>query len=529
MDWDRRAMLGAAAAGVLAHPAWAQRSGTTARQRTINAMMTDEPAHLNYPLFNTRIMQEICGNINESLLQVDWQFKPQPSLARDFEMSPDGMRYTFHLRPDVTWHDGMPFTARDVAFSCGVMLPQLNPRSRGAFSHIREIKAVDRYTVRFEMKEPFNAFLLSLVASSAPMMPAHIYEGTDFRTNPYNFKPVGTGPFKFNRWARGQFIHLTRNARYWQPGRPGMDGIYYRVCPTPEQRLVAMESGAVDLAMADDIDTVVNLRMVANPSIVARADAFNGTGEISVMEMNQRRWPFNDRRFRAAFMHAIDREFLVKAINFGLGKVAHSPIPSDLPYYDDKAVTKYHHDPARARALLDEMGLKPGKGGVRHRFSIMMIPDGGGTWTRGVHYIKQALSEVGLEVKLESTDWPTFSRRSGNWEFDVDCNSYGQYGDPAIGTSRFFLTSNIRKGVPQTNLQGYSNPEVDALFAKAAVAVEPAEAQRHYSRLQQVLTHDVAMVWLYERKPMFFYNKRLKNVIMGPNGPADGFGAVTLA
>ena len=529
MDWDRRAMLGAAAAGVLAHPAWAQRSGTTARQRTINAMMTDEPAHLNYPLFNTRIMQEICGNINESLLQVDWQFKPQPNLARDFEMSPDGMRYTFHLRPDVTWHDGMPFTARDVAFSCGVMLPQLNPRSRGAFSHIREIKAVDRYTVRFEMKEPFNAFLLSLVASSAPMMPAHIYEGTDFRTNPYNFKPVGTGPFKFNRWARGQFIHLTRNARYWQPGRPGMDGIYYRVCPTPEQRLVAMESGAVDLAMADDIDTVVNLRMVANPSIVARADAFNGTGEISVMEMNQRRWPFNDRRFRAAFMHAIDREFLVKAINFGLGKVAHSPIPSDLPYYDDKAVTKYHHDPARARALLDEMGLKPGKGGVRHRFSIMMIPDGGGTWTRGVHYIKQALSEVGLEVKLESTDWPTFSRRSGNWDFDVDCNSYGQYGDPAIGTSRFFLTSNIRKGVPQTNLQGYSNPEVDALFAKAAVAVEPAEAQRHYSRLQQVLTHDVAMVWLYERKPMFFYNKRLKNVIMGPNGPADGFGAVTLA
>ena len=161
--------------------------------------------------------------------------------------------------------------------------------------------------------------------------------------------------------------------------------------------------------------------------------------------------------------------------------------------------------------------------------NIHTSSDGGGTWTRGVHYIKQALSEVGLEVKLESTDWPTFSRRSGNWEFDVDCNSYGQYGDPAIGTSRFFLTSNIRKGVPQTNLQGYSNPEVDALFAKAAVAVEPAEAQRHYSRLQQVLTHDVAMVWLYERKPMFFYNKRLKNVIMGPNGPADGFGAVTLA
>ena len=529
MAFDRRAMLGAAAAGVFAAPAWAQMPGTTARQRTINAMMTDEPAHLNYPLFNTRIMQEICGNIQESLLLFDWQFKPHPNLARGFEMSPDGMSYTFHLRPDVRWHDGVPFTARDVAFSCGVMLPQLNPRSRNAFSHVRAIKVLDRYTLRFEMKQPFNAFLLSLMASSAPMMPAHIFEGTNFRTNPHNFKPVGTGPFRFNRWVRGQFIHLTRNTHYWRKGQPGMDGIYYRVCPTPEQRLVAMESGAVDLAMADDIDTVVNSRMVANPNVVARSDAFKGTGEITVMEMNHRRWPFSDRRFRAAFMHAIDREFLVKAINFGLGKVATGPIPSNLPYYDEKAVVKYPFDQARAKALLDEMGLKPGRGGIRHRFSLMMIPDGGGHWTRGSHYVKQALSEVGLEVTLESTDWPTFSRRSGNWDFDVDCNSYGQYGDPAIGTARFFLSSNIRKGVPQTNIQGYSNPEVDALFHKAAVAVDPAEIQKHYSRLQHVLTRDVAMCWLFERQPMFFYNKRLKDVIMGPNGPADGFGAARLA
>jgi len=521
---DRRAVLGGT--GLLAFPAQAWSAD---KRRVINAMMTDEPAHLNYPLFNTRIMQEICGNINESLLLFDWQFKPHPNLARAFEMSPDGLTYTFHLRPDVLWHDGVKFTARDVAFSCGEMLPQLNPRSRNAFSHIDRIETPDAYTAVFRLKEPFSAFLLSLMASSAPMMPAHIYQGTNFRTNPFNFKPIGTGPFKFAEWRRGQFIHLARNERYWRPGQPGMDGIYYRLCATPEQRLVAMESGAADFAMADDIDTVVNSRMVANPNVVARSDAFNGTGEISIMEMNQRRWPFSDRRFRAAFMHAIDRNFLVNAISFGLGKVATSPIPSNLPYYDEKAVVKYPFDPARARALLDEMGLKPKLGGVRHRFGIMMIPDGGGYWTRAAHYIKQAMSDVGLEVNLESTDWPTFSRRSGNWEFDVDCNSYGQYGDPAIGTARFFLSSNIRKGVPQSNIQGYNNPEVDELFHKAAVAVDPAEVQKHYSRLQYVLTRDVAMVWLYERKPMFFYNKRLKNVIMGPNGPADGFGATVLA
>ena len=96
-------------------------------------------------------------------------------------------------------------------------------------------------------------------------------------------------------------------------------------------------------------------------------------------------------------------------------------------------------------------------------------------------------------------------------------------------SSRFYLSSNIRKGVPLTNLQGYVNPEVDQLFAQAAMAVDPKEAQDCYSKLQHILTRDVAMLWLFERYPLFFHNKRLKNVINGPNGPTDGLGRVTLA
>src|SRR6185295_15777696 len=158
---NRRAALGAA--GLLAYPA--QAWALSGKSRVMNAMLTDDPAHLNYPLYNTRIMQEICGNINESLLLFDWQFKPHPNLARAFEMSPDGLTYTFHLRTDVQWHDGVKFTARDVVFSCGVMLPQLNPRSRAAFSHIASIKTPDAYTVEFQLSQPFNAFLLSFMAS----------------------------------------------------------------------------------------------------------------------------------------------------------------------------------------------------------------------------------------------------------------------------------------------------------------------------------------------------------------------------
>jgi peptide/nickel transport system substrate-binding protein len=524
---DRRAMLGAA----LAYPAqaWAVPKRTPGGRRIINAMMFEDPAHLNYPLSNTRIMQEICGNINESLLLFDWQFKPQPNLADSFEMSPDGLHYVFHLRRDVLWHDGVPFTAKDVAFSCGVMLPQLNPRSRASFSHIASIKTPDRYTVEFQLSQPFNAFLLSLMASSAPMMPAHIFEGTDFRTNPYNFKPIGTGPFKFADWKRGQHIHLTRNERYWRPGRPGMDEVYYRVCPTPEQRLVAMETGAVDIAMADDIDTIVTSRLLANPKLVTRTDAYNGTGEIAVMELNMRRWPFSDRRFRAAFLHAVDREFLVKAINFGMGKVAHGPIPSDAPYYDDKVLTKYPYDPARARALLDEMGCKPKQGGVRHRFGIMMIPDGGGYWTRNAQYIKQALAQVGLEVELEAVDWPTHCAAAAIGNSTATAIPTVTMATPPSALRVFICPQYPQRRAADQSARLCQSGSGPAVQRKAAVAVSRAEAQACYSRLQQILTHDVGMLWLYERKPVFIYNKRLKNVVMGPNGPSDGFGATELA
>ena len=153
----------------------------------------------------------------------------------------------------------------------------------------------------------------------------------------------------------------------------------------------------------------------------------------------------------------------------------------------------------------------------------------GGAWTRCAQYAKQALSEVGLEVELQSADWATFSRRNGDWDFDMGWNNYGLYGDPAMGTSRFFVSSNIRKGVPQTNVQGYINPEIDDLFAKAAGAVSPQEAQRCYSRVQHVLSEDVAMLWMFERKPPLFYNKRFRDAVTGPNGPSDGFGEMTLA
>jgi peptide/nickel transport system substrate-binding protein len=527
MAIDRRTFLGAA--GTAAFSACPDRAGAQNHRRTLTAMLSVEPATLNYPLLNLRQTQQVCGNINEALILFDWQLTPRPNLARSFEISPDGLTYTFHLEPEVLWHDQVPFTAKDVVFSSDVMLRQLNARSRASLSHCESIKALDAHTVEYRLKRPYNAFLLSFMASSGPMMPAHIYEGTDFRTNPYNNSPIGTGPFKFQQWQRGQYIHLVRNEHYWRRNHPFLDEIYFRFVPAAEQRMVALETGAADLAFGQDIDPVVASRLRANPSLQCVTNAYDGDGEIALMEINQRRFPFNDRRFRAALMHAIDREFMVKGINFGFGKVANGPIASTARYYDDSALTRFPFDPPHARALLDEMGLRTKANGVRAKLNMIISSDGGGAWSRCAQYGKQALSDVGFDVELQTLDLANYNLRNSNWEFDLCWNSYGTYGDPAIGVSRLFLSSNIRKGVPATNLQGYKNPEVDDLFARAAVAISATDAQRSYSRIQQILTQDVAMLWMFERKSLLFYSKKFRDVVTGPNGPCDGFGATSIA
>jgi len=146
-----------------------------------------------------------------------------------------------------------------------------------------------------------------------------------------------------------------------------------------------------------------------------------------------------------------------------------------------------HYDPARARALLDEMGCKPKRGGVRHRFGIMLTPDGDGAYTRGAKYVKQALSEVGLDVFLEATDYPTQSRRSG--QLGIRLATTTTMANMAIPPSarRASICRRISaKGVPLTNLQGYINPEVDRLFAQGAVGDRSRPSP---SLLQQAATN----------------------------------------
>jgi peptide/nickel transport system substrate-binding protein len=222
---------------------------------SVSVVVTPEPPMLMQALNQNGPTNMIAGNIYESLLRFNEALEPQPSLAQSWEVSEDGTVYTFTLQENVTWHDGEPFSADDVVFSLDVFLREVHPRWRPIVNNqVETIEKVDDNTVRLTLKQPFGPLLLAMETASAPIVPKHIYEGTDYASNPMNNTPIGTGPFKFQEWNRGSYVHLVKNEDYWMEGRPYLDEIYWRFIPDAAARAVAYETGDVDVLTGGAVD-----------------------------------------------------------------------------------------------------------------------------------------------------------------------------------------------------------------------------------------------------------------------------------
>ncbi|MBM3522980.1 MAG: ABC transporter substrate-binding protein [Alphaproteobacteria bacterium] len=500
---------------------------TPQRGGTMNIIMSPEPPTLMIGLNQTTPVNAPAGKIYESLLRYDFDLKPMPHLAKSWTISSDGKTYTFKLQENVTWHDGKPFTAEDVVFSADVFLKEVHPRSRPVFLRAERIHAPDAHTVVFELKTPFAPFIMLWEPSTAPIVPKHIYAGTDFRNNPANRTPIGTGPFKLREWVRGSHVHLVRNDAYWQTGKPYLDEIYYRVLPDAGARAVALETGTVHLSAFTDIEMFDVPRLKALPHLEFVTKGYEYLAQMVWLDFNLRNPPLNDRRFRQAVYHALDRNLIRERIFFGLGKPAIGPIHSSVPHHDAN-VPRYAFDPKRAEALLDEMGLRRGGDGVRARVTMEALPYGD-VYTRLGEYVRQALGAVGIQVTIRSGDMATWSDRVRNWDYQMTLQVLSQLGHPALGVSRLYISSNIRKGILFNNAGGYENPRIDALFDQAASEVDDAARQRQYSEIQRILVEDVPVAWLLELEFPTFVDKRFRNVITSAIGVRDGFADVHTA
>lgn len=487
----------------------------------LTVILNPEPPSLMLGLTQTTPTQIVSGKIYQGLLTYDFDLTPRPGLAREWSVSEDGLTYTFKLFENVRWHDGQPFTAKDVIFSTQEFLPEVHARARSNFSSVETATAIDDHTVEYRLKTPFAPFLQIFEVSSAPIVPAHLYKDTDYRQNPANETPIGTGPFKLKEWRRGEYVHLVRNDDYYKEGLPLLKELYFQVIPDSSSRLVALQNNIVDIASFDNIDYVFIPALQASGQFEITQKGYEFAGPLASIEFNNRAGHLADKRFRKAILHAIDRDFIMQNIWYGQAGPATGPFNSTTRYHKDTGPL-YPFDPEKSAALLDEMGLKADDKGVRAVVKLLGLPYGD-SWTKAAEYVKQSLAKVGLDVVIETTDAGNWASRFTNWDFEMTFGFWYQYGDPALGVSRLYLGSNIRQGVYGSNCSGYNNPEVDQLFADAVKEVDLARRTAMYERVQEILIEDLPTGWLFEIKWATIMRNGVKDVVTSAVGVAEGF------
>lgn len=491
------------------------------RGGTLSAIVQPEPPVLVSAINSQAPTQYVAGKIYQGLLSYSPDLKPQPELAKSWTVSPDGLTYTFELQSGVKWHDGKPFTAADAEFTIGKLLPEVHVRTRAVLNkYVASVHAVNPTRLEIKLKEPFPPFIMMFEVGTMPMMPKHLYEGTDYRKNPANQTPVGTGPFMFKEWKKGAYIKLVRNPNYWKKGQPYLDEIVFNVIPDSASRAVAFERGDVQVLRGGDVDNVDVKRLRAIQGVEYTTKGWELFSPMSYLILNERKPPFNNVKVRQAVMHALNRKLIVDNIFFGLGKPATGPFTSTTLFYD-KNTPVFDFNLKKARELVKESGVDVAKYPVK-----ILSTSYGANWDRLDEYIKQMLEGIGLKVSIESSDAGSWSSRVSNWDFDMTVTFAYQYGDPALGVERFYRSSNIVKGSPFANVQGYSNPKADELWTRGGATLDNAERQRAYSEVQKLLTTDVANANLVEMEFPTLYRGNVKNLVTTAIGLNESFDKV---
>ena len=529
----RRALLGGGAAAALLPPTSlsqvmtaAQAQGVTPKRGgTLTSLLSPEPPILILGV-NGQGPTLIAGSkIYQGLLSFSPTLEPIPVLAKSWEISADQRTYTFRLQSGVKFHDGHPFTADDVIFSVMEFLMTLSSRARSVFSQIEKAEAPDPLTVVFTLKQPYPPFLLIFPVTGCPMMPKHIYAGTDYRANPKNATPIGTGPFKFVEWQRGNFIRLRRNEEYWKPELPYLDEIIFRFVPDSQGRALALQTGQVQLAAANDIEPFDLPRFQQQAGLTTTIKGWEYFAPISWFEINQRIKPLDDARVRRAMSQAIDRKFVADRLWFGIGKPATGPLCASTKFYD-AGVQLLGFNIAAANKILDDAGYKPDSNGVRFSIKHMPLPYGE-VWTRLSEYFRASMQKIGIAVALDPIDAGGWAARIANWDYDTSVNFTYQIGDPSLAVEGYFISSNIKK-ITFTNTGGYNNPVVDDLFMKARNSLDPADRQKSFSELQRILVEDMPYLYLMQMSFPTFYANRAHGLISTGLGVHASFDDVFL-
>lgn len=430
-------------------------------------------------------------NIFETLVYRDFDGSVRPHLAERWEISPDGLNYTFFLRKGVKFHNGEPFNAETVKFSVEyIMDPETFTQFKSYWTDVDKIEPLDEHTVLFRLKRP-NPLLLPLTPWHLPILPPK-YVNENRKT--WGRKPVGTGPYKFVEWIPNERIVMEANLDHWQ-GPPPFEKVVFRPIPDETARTAALLSGEVhvvgplNLDQAPMIDQAPGVHVVWTDSLSRERLAMRNDVK-----------PFDDIRVRQAVHHAIDRQAIIKSILAGQANPIYGPLVNLEWGFSPDLKDPYPYDPARAKELLAQAG-HPNGFETEFEYSPGILPKNDETAEAIVNY----LAAVGIKANLKAIDYAKQTEKARKREQVALNTTFWTGGGNFHGWQPFtILLSCDKASALWSPKPGYwCNREVDKLIEAGGQALhekDEAKAKQLYAQAQKLAAEHAYQVWLWQFK-----------------------------
>jgi peptide/nickel transport system substrate-binding protein len=443
---------------------------------TLYVALEAEPPELDPNLSSAYVDRQVMASLYDKLVDIDENGEIVPMLAKSYDVSDDGKVYTFHLRDGIKFHDGTEFNAEAAKYNLERYQEEDSVRSTEV-EPIESVEAVDEYTVRVTLSEPFAPFLAVLTDRAGIMASPKAIEENNGRISK---DPVGTGPFKFVERVRGDHITVEKNPDYWREGLPKIDKIEYRGIDDENVQYQNLQSGELDIIDSIPLVEFKELQESGDYNVSIEP----GLGYQGVF-LNVTQPPFDNKQLRQAVYRLVDRDAIVKAVLRGVGgEAGNSPFSEQSWAYSEESDSYPERSVEEAKALLEEAGKPDG-------FSFTLKTDPSPINQQIGQVIQNNLKPAGIDVKLEQEEFGTLLDDSTNGNFQALFLGWSGRIDPDLNIYDFTVTNG------DFNDSGYSNPEVDKLLNEARITSDRDRRKELYGQVMEILHEDVPYVYLY--------------------------------
>ncbi len=479
-----------------------------------------EPTNL-IPFFaSDTASAEISRLVFNGLVKYDKDLRLVGDLASSWEAKDGGLRIIFHLRKDVRWQDGAPFTAADVEFTFQKLTDPGTPTPYGGdFEKVKSLNVLDPYTVEVIYKEPFSPGLASW---SMGMVPKHLLSGQNLLTTDFARRPVGTGPYILKKWEAGESLELWANKNYFE-GHPLIGRTLYRIIPDQSTIFLELQTENID---STGLTPLQYRRQTDTPFFREKYAKFRYPSfGYTYIGYNLESPLFHDKEVRKALGLAINKKEIIDVTLMGLGRVSTGPfLPGTWAY--NESVKESEFNPEFAKKLLREAGWSDtdndgwlDKDGRRFSFTIL-TNQGNDQRKMACEMIQKRFKDIGIEMRIQIVEWSTFLKEFiDKKRFEAVLLAWQLSRDPDI----FDMFHSSKTAAGEFNFVSYRNEEVDKLLEEGRRLFPEVERAAVYHRLHEILSEEEPYTFLYVPDALPVVHRRFRGVELGAAGIGHNF------